>query len=489
MGIFIDGPLTRINSQELHCFAATLGHCAGQLEAAGIIAGKLLLAQLDLCMTMAPNTSGPTRESVSRAIFDNHNCLMEVARNAKVNSEKLQEAADIYASVEPTVNAQMPPFFYEEAAKVLFASDTDDKLGRLGVTVMGNLSLLVGYLGFLNETPSNKGEATKQISASLAGAIVRNNGPYQLELSFIDENGKVSRRSALPPTVPSFAGSALAKILSNKYSITAKMINSALAHAKSLGTSTANMSPQVPLKEVYVTPSDNYRNPSSQVAGIEKIASSGKSGQFQIQKHVYQDAAGHTKQSWSVLLRGTQNWGTGGSNPQDMQTNLQLVGGLPTDQSVLVEQALEAVGVRPGDAIELVGHSQAGGEVANLCADAEFTRKYHVVSALTLGGPTGIEAPSSQVSMLQVESLDDFVPSLDGASAVQADNVITVRAGSDLREDGHIPHALASYENAVEQIETSENTDLKGWLENRTTKLGLDHTGQTYTYTFNTRRY
>lgn len=189
-------------------------------------------------------------------------------------------------------------------------------------------------------------------------------------------------------------------------------------------------------------------------------------------------------QSWSVVVRGTQEWAPGSSNPQDMQSNLEAVGRRDSDQEAAVRLAMDLAGVQPGDPVEFVGHSQGGAIALNVAQDLEGA-DYNVVAVLTAGSPTGGLAADLQAPVLNLENLSDVVPSLDGSSATSAN------ATSVFFDARHLPgsekrnaHSLETYVAAAARADAEKELNpmaarVGSWGQARAQALGLD--GQTRT--------
>ena len=147
---------------------------------------------------------------------------------------------------------------------------------------------------------------------------------------------------------------------------------------------------------VGVAPASLVPTPKEPTALLDHLASldgSSNSGQFMILRHETPLGDGTSSRSWSVVVRGTQKWGVGASNPQDMLTNFQGVGGLDTDQKRAVLAAMEMAGIDKGEPVEFVGHSQGGIVAAELATDQTLCQDYSVVSALTAGSPIAGSVP------------------------------------------------------------------------------------------------
>lgn len=243
------------------------------------------------------------------------------------------------------------------------------------------------------------------------------------------------------------------------------------------------------------------RQPSQVLSRIGHLRSSPAAGQVEVLRHRTPGVWGGARTSWSVVIRGTQVWGTGGPNPQDMLSNLQAVAGEASDQSRAVVAAMEAAGVGPGEAVELVGHSQGGAVAVQLASDPTFTSRYEVASVLTAGSPTAGATPVEGVRVLGMENTRDPVPGLDGAAnrdlgearTVHFDGGVLGALGADGRAAG--PHDLATYRTAMEWLETDGRAPGRGdlsevgqWASDREEALGLGEGTQTVAYTFDTRR-
>lgn len=222
---------------------------------------------------------------------------------------------------------------------------------------------------------------------------------------------------------------------------------------------------------------------------VEESRAGGAAGQVQILKHV----AGDGGVSWSVVLKGTQEWMPGAQNPQDMESNLQVVGRQVSDQQLSAEAAMDLAGIKPWEPVEVVGHSQGGAVALALATSARLAPRYNFVSVLTAGAPTGTTAAPKALSVLNVENLADAVPALDGAAAPVGKNAVTAYFDPrkvDAREDDHA-HAVETYARALEKMET-ENSALSKpidqWGERRKDSMGLDASTETEVLYFDTAR-
>lgn len=243
---------------------------------------------------------------------------------------------------------------------------------------------------------------------------------------------------------------------------------------------------------------------SSALARIQHSSGSPKVGQIQILKHEAPssgltgkatEGSGQAERSWTVILRGTQEWMPGSKNPQDMTSNLQAVGRTVSDQQISAVLAMDLAGIKPGEPVELVGHSQGGAVALSVAADKSLGEKYNVVSVLTAGAPTGTVTPPSKVAVLNLENLSDLVPALDGAATATSPNSVT--AYFDSRNlpvspefNSHSVEVYMSAANALENDRTNSPmlTPMKDWSSKRLGALGLDERTRTEVMYFNTTR-
>lgn len=189
------------------------------------------------------------------------------------------------------------------------------------------------------------------------------------------------------------------------------------------------------------------------------------SGEFEILRH---ETPGRDRPTWSVVIKGTQVWGPGSSNPQDMHTNLATVGRTPSDQEAAIISALPLAGVQPGDVVEFAGHSQGGIVAASLAASPAITDHYSVASVITAGSPvSGIELPSD-TPVLSFENTADIVPALDGqAPQSSREHIVVYSTGGDS------PHDLGGYVSAATRADSRSHADYDAWVGKRNEALAL----------------
>lgn len=205
---------------------------------------------------------------------------------------------------------------------------------------------------------------------------------------------------------------------------------------------------------------------------------------------------GRPKNSFSVVMYGTQEWLPGSSNPQDMTTNFAAIGGIRTDQEAAVLVALEKAGAQPGDRIEFVGHSQAGLEGAALSANSEINSKYEVVSVVSAGGPISRFNIPESVRVLSLEHLNDPTPNLDAAVNPLRKNWLTYSVAgrptpSTVQDTGaaaYVNHDLTGYLEALRRIENSGDELVEAHNQERLRRLGITENTVGEVYRFQVMR-
>jgi hypothetical protein len=127
-----------------------------------------------------------------------------------------------------------------------------------------------------------------------------------------------------------------------------------------------------------------------------------------------------------VYIAGTDEWSVGsGDSPFDMESNLALVAGIGAASVVATTQAMRLAGVRPGDSVSFVGHSQGGAVAITLAESGVYSTK----SLVTVGSPSGTLPVRGNYPALVVEHTDDVVPSLGGERLATNATVILADSG------------------------------------------------------------
>lgn len=238
--------------------------------------------------------------------------------------------------------------------------------------------------------------------------------------------------------------------------------------------------------------------PAALLARIAVSGSSTSAGEVQILRHRSVSGAAATaadETSWTVVVRGTQEWWPGSNNPQDMQSNLEVVGQKPSDQKAAVRLAMKLAGIGATDPVEFVGHSQGGAIALDLAEEVNGERSYNVVSVLTAGSPTGGLGQTLSIPVLNLENLADFVPSLDGKPAGGGKSATTVLfdARNLPGHDGGNAHSLRTYMAAAARIEAeAEHSPMAAqvgkWNQERRSAMGITEGTVTDVFLYRTAR-
>lgn len=179
---------------------------------------------------------------------------------------------------------------------------------------------------------------------------------------------------------------------------------------------------------------------------------------------------------WIAIPPATQDWSpVSGPNPADLGSNIAKLGGRAggarADSTQALAGAMREVGIRPGDPVMIVGHSQAGITAVDLAGDPDLGTEFNIQVVLTAASPTGAHDVPAGVQVLSIEN-GDVVPQLDGVPNPDKAHVTTVRAHApDLpgaprgeRAPGAF-HGLAEYGVIAEQIDRSEHASIQAWRE------------------------
>ncbi len=165
---------------------------------------------------------------------------------------------------------------------------------------------------------------------------------------------------------------------------------------------------------------------------------------------------------WIVQLPGTESWAlTPGSVARDLSTNVHTTAGGTTVYMRGVLAALAEAGVRKGEPMMLVGHSQGGMTAAALTEWPEFTDRFDVTHVVTAGSPIARDAVPPGVQVLALENKYDLVPRLDGRANADQSNVTTIQFDQQ-RGDPGANHALANYAEAAGSL-PADHPSVAAW--------------------------
>jgi len=167
-----------------------------------------------------------------------------------------------------------------------------------------------------------------------------------------------------------------------------------------------------------------------------------------------------------VFIAGTKDWGVGQTaQPFDLESNVALVAGVTASSLVAVEMAMRRSGVRPGDRVTFVGHSQGGLVAARLAESG----KYKTTGLVSAGAPLGSSPITGDYPALVISHTDDVVPILAGQTEHQAGWQFERHSGGRLG-DVFTAHSLEAYAETARAIDESRAATQWGdWS-------GSDHT-------------
>jgi hypothetical protein len=179
---------------------------------------------------------------------------------------------------------------------------------------------------------------------------------------------------------------------------------------------------------------EKYREPASPVGNPDQTVSLGQA-------------------RYIVYIPGTQSWGPKpGANPLDLTSNLSAIsktGFAGSERAVAL--AMTQAGIKPGDKVLLVGHSQGGMVATNL------STRFVGSKVLTFGAPLSSLNGNPSVQGLAVEHERDPVPKLDAQPNPMKANWVTVRQ----EIEGNNPisqHEMKGYldtANAIDEVQPS----------------------------------
>ena len=175
---------------------------------------------------------------------------------------------------------------------------------------------------------------------------------------------------------------------------------------------------------------------------------------IRIERYNQGDGTFHTE----VFIAGTKDWGIGHTaQPFDLESNLALVAGVTASSLLAVEMAMKRSGVRPGDRVTFVGHSQ-GGLVASRLAESG---KYRTTGLVSAGAPLGSSPITGDYPAVVISHTDDVVPLLAGQTEHQAGWQFERHSGGR-PGDVFTAHSLEAYRETARAIDESKAGALWG---------------------------
>jgi len=197
-------------------------------------------------------------------------------------------------------------------------------------------------------------------------------------------------------------------------------------------------------------------NPVHQATSVEEriLRIPGGGAPIRIERYRQPDGLVATE----VFIAGTKSWGLQDSvEPFDAQSNVALVAGLLASSMIAVELALKRSGVRAGDPVTFVGHSQGGIIAARLAESGT----YKTTGLITAGAPLGSTPVKGNYPALVLSHSDDVVPGLAGHYEPTRAWRIERHSGGPTG-DFTGAHSLGRYAQTAQQADSSPGSALWG---------------------------
>jgi hypothetical protein len=169
-----------------------------------------------------------------------------------------------------------------------------------------------------------------------------------------------------------------------------------------------------------------------------------------------------------VDIPGTRDWSLQQRNSDvtSLATNLRALASEPTAYETGVVDALRRAGVRPGDDVVLIGHSEGGMIAVNAASRATVRAQFHISHVITAGAPIGLlsaHVPAS-TAVLALENDGDVVPHLDGRANPDRPNVVTVTLARNQHRVLANHDLRISYLPGAQDVQVSRNPTLRTFL-------------------------
>lgn len=169
-----------------------------------------------------------------------------------------------------------------------------------------------------------------------------------------------------------------------------------------------------------------------------------------------------------VDIPGTRSWSLAAHNPDvtSIATNLRAVSGEPTSYERGVADAMHRAGVRAGDDVLLVGHSEGGMIAVNAATRFTASGEFHIGNVITAGAPLGAiaaRAPAA-IQILALENASDVVPHVDGRDNPDRANVTTVTLHRDHLDVADDHDLTASYVPGAADVLASGDPSVRASL-------------------------
>ncbi|HLP22581.1 MAG TPA: hypothetical protein VK139_00880 [Microbacteriaceae bacterium] len=201
--------------------------------------------------------------------------------------------------------------------------------------------------------------------------------------------------------------------------------------------------------ELHAQPSEPVQPP----AGLADVARRIPQGGEQVRIERYADASGPR---YVVYVKGTDPEASP-EQPMSVASNAPAVAGQFGESQAAVEEAMRREGIRPGDRVLFVGHSQ-GALVVERVAN---TQMYAVDGVVTFGGPLGTAHPKAPT--FAIEHNEDLVPALAGQTE-PSDRLVTVRTPfpeARATRDPLTAHEMSGYIATAEALDRSRQSNIR----------------------------
>jgi pimeloyl-ACP methyl ester carboxylesterase len=428
---------------------ARLHALAGELAERGrVVVGLSVDPQLQLSAPLSPTTFARAEAALAAASVGPHGLLPAATR-----AELLGSSALAVASAYRTADAT--------AARAFTAGVT--LTGHAVGTGLG--TLLPGFVGAMAVVAVIAPDDPRR--RRLPEPLRRLGG---LTLRLLAEHGAVTE--AMVPIVPGFLGGLTAGVFPTAPGPSTTIADVAIGLGV-LGAGTGLVTGGTPwFREpggvrVRSRPSPWQRPPTGAGELLDRIPASGPA-----KIHV-ERVDGPAGRRWVVSVPGTSDWSpVAGPNPFDLTGDVRVMAGERTAAMSGVAAAMRETGVRRGEPVLLVGHSQGGLIAAALAADPAVRQEFSISHVLTSGAPVASVPVPEDVQVLSIEHSDDLVPRLDASANRDRPNWITVTApaadgelASGERAEPLAAHRLDLYRHTAERIDRSADPSLAVWRE------------------------
>ena len=159
-----------------------------------------------------------------------------------------------------------------------------------------------------------------------------------------------------------------------------------------------------------------------------------------------------------VYIAGTVDASLGaGAEPWDMSSNLAALGGDSGASEDAVRRAMVEAGIRSGDPVVIVGHSQGGILALRVAQSTDVS----VTAVLTAGAPVHAMRPPDGVPVVAYEHIDDIVPALGGVVTDAQPDLVYVRDRGVRNDSGPLDTLLPAHRLEA-YVETAQRSDGNG---------------------------